>query len=120
MPMVKLYGAEDAIEAHLIRHMLEQQQIPVFITGEHLESVAGEGPLTGLVDVWVLDDFYDDALDVLEDFFESQDGPFADDEEDDLIGADGYYNDDVEEETEDDRPAHDDPDNPWNRVYRKS
>jgi hypothetical protein len=88
MPMVKLYGAEDSIEAHLIKHMLEQQQIPVFISGEHLQGGAGELPAGGLVDIWVLDDCYDDALDVLEDFFESQDGPFEDevDDEEDLIG----------------------------------
>jgi len=120
MPMVKLYGAEDLIEAHLIKHMLEQQEIPVFITGEHLEGAAGEVPAMGLIDVWVLEDFYEDALDVLEDFFESQDGPCEDD--DDLRDEDGYYVDDTveaEEEFVDDRPAHDSPDNPWNRVYRK-
>lgn len=117
--MVKLYGAEDTIEAHLLKHMLEQQQIPVFITGEHLEGAAGELPAMGLIDVWVLDQHYEDALDVLDDFFESLDGPYDDDEEA-LRDEDGYYLDDsVDEDEPDNRPAHDDPENPWNRVYRK-
>lgn len=118
MPMVRLYSADDSIEAHLLRHMLEQQGIAVFITGEHLESGAGELPLSGVVDVWVLEEHLDDAQDVLEDFFDTLDDPADDDEE--LMDADGYYLDDVEEPPEADRrPAHDDPENPWNRAYRK-
>lgn len=114
MPMVRLWSADDSIEAHLLRHMLEQQRIPAFITGEHLQSGAGELPLSGLVDVWVLEEHFEDAQDVLEDFFERMDEP-ADDEE--LMDEDGYYLDDEPEE--DDHPAHDDPENPWNRAYRK-
>lgn len=121
MPLVKLYSAEDGIEAHLLKHMLEQTRIPVFITGEFLEGGVGELPAGGgLVDVWVPDDFLADARDVLDDFLDSLDGP-GDDEEDELLDADGYYRDDL---VEDDEPAaekqtHDDPDNPWNRVYRR-
>ena len=107
-------------QAHLLKHMLEQQNIPVFITGEHLGSAAGELPAMGLIDVWVIDDFIDDAQDVLDDFLESLDGPGDDDDDDELIGADGYYMDDIEpEETPRKRPAHADPENPWNRVYRQ-
>lgn len=137
--MLKLYGADDAIEAHLLKHMLEQRRIPVFITGEYLSGAAGEVPVAGLVDVWVLDELYEEALDVLDDFFESQDGPLEDDDDDELIGPDGYYNDDMEDDdsSEDStskkagQKNHDDTDdtgspgntskndNPWNRVYRK-
>lgn len=115
MPMVRLHSAEDSIEAHLLKHMLEQQGIGVFITGEHLEGVAGEMPLTGLVDVWVLEEELADAQDVLDDFFETLDAPGDDDE---LMDADGYYLDDAGEEEPDNRPAHDDPENPWNKPYR--
>ncbi|MFZ5722438.1 MAG: DUF2007 domain-containing protein [Pseudomonadota bacterium] len=116
MPMVRLYSADDTIEAHLLKHMLEQQGIGAFITGEHLEGVAGELPLQGLVDVWVLEEHLPDAQDVLDDFFDTLDGP-----DDELMDEDGYYLDDAEDEEEpaDERPAHDDPDNPWNRPYRK-
>lgn len=120
MPMVRLYSAEDTIEAHLLRHMLEQQGMQAFITGEHLEGAVGELPAAGLIDVWVLEEHLEDAQDVLDDFFETLDDPYPEDD-DELIGADGYYRDDVEEpdEAPDDRPAHADPENPWNRVYRK-
>ncbi|MFZ5757746.1 MAG: DUF2007 domain-containing protein [Pseudomonadota bacterium] len=114
MPMVRLHSADDSIEAHLLKHMLEQQRIPAFITGEHLEGAVGELPAGGVVDVWVLDEHFDDARDVLEDFFDTLDDPEYDDE---LMDDDGYYLDDQEPEHE--RPAHNDPDNPWNRVYRR-
>lgn len=115
MPMVRLYSADDAIEAHLLKHMLEQQGMAAFITGEHLEGVAGEVPLAGLIDVWVLEDHLPDAQEVLEDFYDTLDDP-----DDELMDADGYYLDDaVDEEPEpDNRPAHDDPENPWNQPYR--
>lgn len=111
MPLVRLYSAEDTIEAHLLKHMLEQQDIACFITGEHLESAAGELPAMGLVDVWVLDIQIDDAQDVLEDFFDTLDDP-------EFVNEDG--GDDVDAGAGD-PPAlpHDSPDNPWNRVYRK-
>lgn len=116
MPMVRLYSAEDAMEAHLLKHMLEQQEIGVFITGEHLEGVAGELPVSGLVDVWVVDSQLADAREVLEDFFDTLDGP-----DDELMDEDGYYLDDADgaNDEQDPPPAHDDPDNPWNRPYRK-
>lgn len=120
MPMVKLFAAEDAIEAHLLKHMLEQQRIPVFITGELLEGGVGELPAGGgLVDVWVLDEHLPDAQEVLDDFLDSIDGVYEDDEE--LMDADGYYRDDLPEDEEagDRRPAHDAADNPWNGVYRQ-
>lgn len=116
MGMVRLYSAEDTIEAHLLRHMLEQQGMQAFITGEHLEGAVGELPAGGLIDVWVLEEHLADARDVLEDFFDTLDEPYDDDE---LIGADGYYEDDIEPEEESPRPAHDDPANPWNNVYRR-
>lgn len=115
MPMVRLYSAEDSIEAHLLRHMLEQQDIATFVTGEHLEGAVGELPAGGVIDVWVLDEQLADAQEVLEDFFDTLDDPY----EDDLLDADGYYRDDVEDEEEPARPAHDAPDNPWNDVYGK-
>lgn len=120
MGMVRLYSADDAIEAHLLRHMLEQQGMQAFITGEHLESGIGELPAAGLIDVWVLEDHLEDAQDVLEDFFDTLDEPLDDDDE--LIGADGYYADDLADDEPapaDERPAHDAPENPWNDVYRK-
>lgn len=122
MPLVRLYSAEDSIEAHLLRHMLERQDIPCVITGEHLESGMGELPAFGVIDVWVLEEHFADADEVLEDFFDTLDGvdefgnplPGLEDDGEDAAGGDAA---DAPEELP--RPAHDDPDNPWNRVYRK-
>lgn len=122
MPLVKLFSAEDGIEAHLLKHMLEQTRIPVFITGEFLEGGVGELPAgAGLIDVWVPDDFLADARDVLDDFLDSLDGP-GDEDDEELLDADGYYRDDLAEDDEPapEKRAHEDPDNPWNRVYRRS
>lgn len=127
MPLVRLYSADDVIEAHLLKHMLEQTGMQAFITGEHLGSGIGELPTAGLIDVWVLHDHLEAAQDVLDDFFETLDGPPDDD--DPLIDAEGYY-DDHENENDDlasankpiPLPAHSDPadpENPWNHVYRK-
>lgn len=115
MPMVRLYAADDTIEAHLLKHMLEQQDIAAFVTGEHLEGAIGELPAGGVVDVWVLDQHLADAQDVLEDFFDTLDGV----DDDELMDADGYYRDDIEPEPEPEPPAHNDPANPWNRIYQK-
>ena len=122
MPLVRLYSAEDSIEAHLLRHMLERQGIPCVITGEHLESGMGELPAFGVIDVWVLDENFADADEVLEDFFDTLDG--VDEFGNPLPGLEDEEGDDGQDAAPDAgeepaRPAHDDPDNPWNRVYRK-
>ncbi len=127
MPLVRLYSADDVIEAHLLKHMLEQTGMQAFITGEHLGSGIGELPTAGLIDVWVLHDHLEAAQDVLDDFFDTLDGPPADD--DPLIDAEGYY-DDHDHENDGLAPANKpgpppahsdptDPENPWNNVYRK-
>lgn len=121
MALVRLYSPEDSIEAHLLRHMLEQQGIPVFITGELLEGAVGELPMGSMIEVLVPEEHLEDASDVLEDFFDRLDGEededYEDDEDEDaLMDEQGYYLDDAPEEP----PAHDSPDNPWNSPYRKA
>ena len=112
MPLVRLYSAEDAIEAHLLKHMLEQQGVACFITGEHLEGAAGELPAMGLIDVWVLDGQIEDAEDVLDDFFDRLDDP-----ED--VGDEDEPDEDAPSPEAEPGARDEGPDNPWNRVYRK-
>lgn len=50
-----LYHAQSPIDAHLLRHWLEDAGIPAFIGGELLTGAIGELPLQGLVAVWVPD-----------------------------------------------------------------
>lgn len=51
--MRKLCDAGDIIQAHLIRHALEAEDIPVYIQGEHLVGAVGELPATGVLAIWV-------------------------------------------------------------------
>jgi len=51
--MIRIYEATSAIEAHLLRGLLEQRGIPVHIVGEHLLGAVGDLPAHGLVGVLV-------------------------------------------------------------------
>ncbi len=52
-PLVSIYRAENAIQAHLIKAILEDEEIPVEIKGESLNSALGELPVT-VIEVEVL------------------------------------------------------------------
>ena len=51
--MKPVYDAANLIDAHLVRHALEDAGIPVFIRGEALTGGMGELPLHGMVQVCV-------------------------------------------------------------------
>ncbi|GAB6196188.1 putative signal transducing protein [Lysobacter xanthus] len=51
--MKPVYDAANLIDAHLVRHALEDAGIPVFIRGEALTGGIGELPLYGMVQVCV-------------------------------------------------------------------
>lgn len=51
--MKPVFEAAHLIEAHLVRHALEDAGIPVFIAGEALTGGLGELPLHGLLRVCV-------------------------------------------------------------------
>ena len=52
--MIIVYSAANNLEAHMIKGVLEQQEIPAYIQGEHLQSGAGELPaMSGLVKISV-------------------------------------------------------------------
>jgi hypothetical protein len=53
--MVPVYDAANLIDAHLVRHALEDAGIPVFIRGEALTGGIGELPVYGMVQVCVPD-----------------------------------------------------------------
>ncbi|MGA9333362.1 MAG: DUF2007 domain-containing protein [Rudaea sp.] len=48
-----VYEAENIIDANLLKNVLEQEGIPVFISGQYLTGAAGELPPMGLVKVMV-------------------------------------------------------------------
>ena len=59
--MIIVYHAANSLEAHLIKNLLEQHDIPVFIQGEHLQSGVGEIPAIGLVTVQIDNSHYNQA-----------------------------------------------------------
>ncbi len=48
-----VYEAENVIDAHLIKGLLESEEIPAYVRGEHLAGGMGELPVMGLVAVCV-------------------------------------------------------------------
>ena len=72
--MQVVYRANNLIEAHLAKHVLEGRDIPVFIFGESLLGGAGELPLFGILRVCVPEGFEQDALACLADMENEQAG----------------------------------------------
>lgn len=64
--MRTVYAAANLIDAHLVRHALEQAGIPAFVRGEALVGGIGELPAVGLVSVAVPDGAWEQARDVVE------------------------------------------------------
>lgn len=51
--MHTVYEAENIFDAMLIKHALEDQRIPAFVSGMHLSGAIGELPMAGLIRVQV-------------------------------------------------------------------
>jgi len=66
---VLAYRAANALEAHLIKHVLEARDIPAEIVGEGLAGAIGELPVDVLqVEVRTLPEFADQARSVIENY----------------------------------------------------
>lgn len=66
--MMTVYNALNSIEGHIIKSLLEQQEIPAFVLGEHLQSGVGEIPAIGLIRVSVSDADYPRAKEIVDDW----------------------------------------------------
>ena len=64
--MKVVYEAANLIDAHLVRHALEAEGIPVFLRGEQLLGGMGELPLFGVVAVCVPDVAWPEAKDIVD------------------------------------------------------
>lgn len=64
--MKVVYEAANLIDAHLVRHALEAEGIPVFLRGEQLLGGMGELPLFGVVAVCVPDVAWPEARSIVE------------------------------------------------------
>jgi hypothetical protein len=72
-----VYRAQNLIDAHLAKHLLEDAGLPAFVFGESLLGGAGELPMIGVLRVCVPDGFEAEAAACLEALSES--GGAADD-----------------------------------------
>ena len=63
--MKVVYEAANLIDAHLVRHALEAEEIPVFLRGEQLLGGMGELPLFGVIAVCVPDSAWPHAHDIV-------------------------------------------------------
>ena len=66
--MQKVYSAQNPIDAHIVRGLLEQQGIAARVNGEYLQGGIGELPLIDLITVSVADGDVDAALEVIREY----------------------------------------------------
>ena len=60
-----VYLADNLFDAHLVKHALEEAEIPAFVFGESLLGGMGELPLFGVLRVCVPDPLLPQAQDVV-------------------------------------------------------
>ncbi|AXK72599.1 DUF2007 domain-containing protein [Lysobacter sp. TY2-98] len=85
--MKPVYDAANLIDAHLVRHALEDAGIPVFISGEALTGGMGELPVHGMVQVCVPDVAWPEADAVVRELDFGHAPELADDAEPDWDGG---------------------------------
>ena len=66
--MQRIYDANDLIEAHIIKGLLEQQDIEVYIGGYYLQGGIGELPASGNVSIWVADQQSIHAIEIIKEY----------------------------------------------------
>ena len=66
--MMTVYNALNSIEGHIIKNLLEQQEIPAYVLGEHLQSGVGEVPAIGLIRISVSDTDYPRAKEIIDEW----------------------------------------------------
>lgn len=71
--MIIVYDAANSLEGHMIKDMLEQQGIPAYVQGEHLQSGIGELPaISSLVKVSVDNEHYEEAKSIIHEWQNSE------------------------------------------------
>lgn len=70
--MHTVYRAQNNLDAHLIKNLLEQQGINSFIHGEFLQGGMGELPAGSLIQVQVNNDDVQQALAIIADWEQEQ------------------------------------------------
>jgi hypothetical protein len=94
MRMRVVYEPENLIDAHLVKGVLEQAGIPVYLRGEYLVGGIGELPVSGLLALCVAEVFEDEARCVLAELEEDRALPLAGLDAADVNGVDAVNGDD--------------------------
>lgn len=63
-----VYRAENAIDANLVKGLLEQAGIMAFVNGAYLQGGVGELPASGLISVSVADEEVEAAARIIDQF----------------------------------------------------
>ena len=72
-----VYQAENSIDAHLVRGVLEQHGIPAYVFGDYLSGAAGELPVCGLVEVHVANEHHAEAESLVREILREDASPLA-------------------------------------------
>lgn len=70
--MIKIYAADNSLEAYMILNLLQQQEIEGRVEGEYLQGGIGELPPGGIVKVLVNDQDMEKARAVIEEWESKQ------------------------------------------------
>lgn len=63
--MQRIYNATDIIEANIIKGLLEQFNIPSYVSGFYLQGGVGEIPPSGNSSIWVEEKYLERAKSVI-------------------------------------------------------
>ncbi|GMR06468.1 MAG: DUF2007 domain-containing protein [Gammaproteobacteria bacterium] len=66
--MFRVYTAQNSIDAHIVKGLLEQHGVSARIDGEYLQGGIGELPPMGLITVSVAEEDYDKALSLVSEY----------------------------------------------------
>ncbi|HDZ78776.1 MAG TPA: DUF2007 domain-containing protein, partial [Gammaproteobacteria bacterium] len=66
--MFRVYSAQNSIDAHIVKGLLEQHGVSARIDGEYLQGGIGELPPMGLITVSVAEEDYDRALSLVSEY----------------------------------------------------
>lgn len=66
--MFRVYSAQNSIDAHIVKGLLEQHGVSARIDGEYLQGGIGELPPMGLITVSVAEEDYDNALSLVSEY----------------------------------------------------
>ncbi len=66
--MIRVYSAQNSIDAHIVKGFLEQHGVAARVDGEYLLGGIGELPPMGLITVSVAEESYDRALSLISEY----------------------------------------------------